>query len=59
VGLGHAANDEAAQRVPDQTGAPDTGGVKERHHVGGEVLDSIAAGWTLGVAKPRWSNAKA
>jgi hypothetical protein len=46
----HAPGGEAAPRVADQAGALGPDGVQEGHHVGGEVLDAVAAGWPLGVA---------
>ena len=44
------AGRQAAPRVPDQGDALDPDGVQERHHVGGEVVDPVAAGRALGVA---------
>jgi hypothetical protein len=37
--------------MPDHAGALDTGGVQEGHHVGGKVVDPVAAGRALGVAE--------
>lgn len=50
VGLGHAPGDKAARRVADQGGALGPDGVQEGHHVGGEVLDGVAAVGAFGVA---------